>query len=144
MIASDERIVFATGGFYDDGSGPAAMPPKYAGFAPSEPIAEPGGDRPIVISTRIKPAQPVLIDAPTGSGGIAANAPKVPETPAAVPARAPIPAGAPAPAGTGAPVLRAGGETLVTTTTEHRVMIGSLVLLAIVVAYITWREARDS
>jgi len=139
MIAAGENIVYANGGLYDDGSGPAAMPPAYGGFSPSEPIAEPGGDRPIVIATRITPAQPILIDAPTGGGGIAANAPKVPETPAAaVAVMTPTSGGAPA------PVLRAADEVkIVKTTTETRVMLSSIVLLAIVVAYIAWKESRE-
>ncbi len=142
MIASGEQIVYANGGYYDDGSGPAAMPPAYGGFSPSEPIEEPGGTRdlvPLAIASRITPAQPILIDAPTGGGGIAANAPKVPETPAAaVAVMTPTSGGAPA------PVIRAAEEVkVIKTTTETRVMVASVVLLAIVVAYIAWKESRE-
>jgi hypothetical protein len=139
-----EVINFEQNGYYDDGSGPAAMPPAYGGFSPSAPIEEPGGmrelvikPRPLPVATRITPAAPVLIDAPTGGGGIAANAPKVPETPAAA-------ATVMTPTPGGAPVLRAGEEvTVVKTTTETRVMVTSLVLLALVVAYIAWKESRE-
>jgi hypothetical protein len=125
--------VRAPDGLYDDGSGPAAMPVMYEGPQPSQPDSGTTElARPIAI------AQPVLIDTGAG-GGITASAPKPPET---ATERTVVPT----------PVLRADdgaskpGDTAGTRVEFApipRVVVVSLVLLAVVVAVISYREGSS-
>jgi hypothetical protein len=133
MYVSGDGSVMVKDGLYDDGSGPAAMPVLYEGPSPSEP--DPGT---VELAQPIAVPQPVLI-AGTG-GGVTANAPKPPETATARPV---------APA----PVLRleepgttpstSSSPTQVQFAPIPRTVIVSLVILAVVVAAISYREGSS-
>lgn len=128
MYTSGDGSVMVKDGVYDDGSGPAAMPVMYEGPRPSEP--DPGT---VELARPIAVLQPVLIDTGAG-GGVTANAPKAPETPTARPV-------APAPVlrmdDSSAPSSSSAG-TRVEVAAIPRTVIVSLVLLAVVVAAISY------
>lgn len=130
---SGDGSVMVKDGLYDDGSGPAAMPVLYEGPQPSQP--DPGT---VELARPVAVPQPVLIDAGAG-GGVTANAPKPPETATARPVAL-------------APVLRmdtssssapASAGTRVEFAAIPRTVIVSLVLLAVVVAVISYREGSS-
>lgn len=121
--------VMAKDGLYDDGSGPAAMPVMYEGPRPSEP--DPGT---VELARPVAVLQPVLIDTGAG-GGITASAPKPPETATARPV---VPAPVLRMDDSSQPTAASSSGTRVEVAAIPRTVIVSLVLLAVVVAAISY------